>query len=114
VAGHPEWGHGGPHDAGHYNSKSWETGFFVSTRSALTHTVHSLRRVLSMLYAYWTAPTPRPLAPLGKAPRLNPRQLQRRLVRTGSMIPCLGATCLTCTQAAADTHNFSLLRDHLV
>ncbi|KAI8465551.1 MAG: beta-amylase [Monoraphidium minutum] len=29
-AGHPEWGHGGPHDAGHYNSKSWETGFFVS------------------------------------------------------------------------------------
>jgi len=30
LAGHPEWGHGGPHDAGHYNSKSWETGFFVS------------------------------------------------------------------------------------
>jgi beta-amylase len=23
-------GHGGPHDAGHYNSRSWETGFFVS------------------------------------------------------------------------------------
>ncbi|KIZ05231.1 hypothetical protein MNEG_2733 [Monoraphidium neglectum] len=30
IAGRPEWGHGGPHDAGHYNSKSWETGFFVS------------------------------------------------------------------------------------
>lgn len=30
AAGHPEWGHGGPHDAGHYNSRSWETGFFVS------------------------------------------------------------------------------------
>jgi len=28
--GRPEWGHGGPHDAGHYNSKAWETGFFVS------------------------------------------------------------------------------------
>lgn len=26
----PEWGHGGPHDAGSYNSRSWETGFFVS------------------------------------------------------------------------------------
>jgi beta-amylase len=23
-------GHGGPHDAGHYNSRSWETGFFKS------------------------------------------------------------------------------------
>jgi hypothetical protein len=23
-------GHGGPHDAGSYNSRSWETGFFVS------------------------------------------------------------------------------------
>ncbi|WIA44381.1 hypothetical protein OEZ86_007152 [Tetradesmus obliquus] len=30
AVGHPEWGHGGPHDAGHYNSRSWETGFFVS------------------------------------------------------------------------------------
>jgi beta-amylase len=30
AAGHPEWGHGGPHDAGHYNSRSWETGFFKS------------------------------------------------------------------------------------
>ncbi|KAL6753941.1 beta-amylase [Haematococcus lacustris] len=29
-AGHPEWGLSGPHDAGHYNSSSWETGFFVS------------------------------------------------------------------------------------
>lgn len=29
-AGHPEWGYGGPHDAGSYNSRSWETGFFVS------------------------------------------------------------------------------------
>ena len=29
-AGRPEWGHGGPHDAGTYNSRSWETGFFVS------------------------------------------------------------------------------------
>jgi len=27
-AGHKEWGFGGPHDAGSYNSKSWETGFF--------------------------------------------------------------------------------------
>lgn len=27
-AGHPEWGNGGPHDAGSYNSLSWETGFF--------------------------------------------------------------------------------------
>jgi beta-amylase len=26
--GRPEWGHGGPHDAGHYNSREWETGFF--------------------------------------------------------------------------------------
>lgn len=26
--GRPEWGHGGPHDAGHYNSRSWETQFF--------------------------------------------------------------------------------------
>lgn len=30
IAGHPEWGLSGPHDAGHYNSSSWETGFFVS------------------------------------------------------------------------------------
>lgn len=30
AAGHPEWGHGGPHDAGHYNSRSWDTGFFRS------------------------------------------------------------------------------------
>lgn len=30
AAGHPEWGHGGPHDAGHYNSRSWDTGFFKS------------------------------------------------------------------------------------
>jgi len=28
AAGRPEWGHGGPHDAGHYNSREWETGFF--------------------------------------------------------------------------------------
>lgn len=26
--GRPEWGHGGPHDAGNYNSHSWDTGFF--------------------------------------------------------------------------------------
>jgi len=30
TAGHSEWGLSGPHDAGHYNSSSWETGFFVS------------------------------------------------------------------------------------
>lgn len=30
AVGHPEWGHGGPHDAGNYNSYCWETGFFVS------------------------------------------------------------------------------------
>jgi len=30
AAGHPEWGQGGPHDAGHYNARSWETGFFLS------------------------------------------------------------------------------------
>jgi hypothetical protein len=30
AAGHPEWGHGGPHDSGHYNSHSSETGFFRS------------------------------------------------------------------------------------
>ncbi|PNW83114.1 hypothetical protein CHLRE_06g307150v5 [Chlamydomonas reinhardtii] len=30
AAGHAEWGLSGPHDAGHYNSSSWETGFFVS------------------------------------------------------------------------------------
>ncbi|KAI7836743.1 hypothetical protein COHA_009381 [Chlorella ohadii] len=30
AAGHPEWGHGGPHDSGHYNSHSSETGFFKS------------------------------------------------------------------------------------
>jgi hypothetical protein len=29
-AGRPEWGHGGPHDAGHYNARVWETGFFAS------------------------------------------------------------------------------------
>ncbi|KAF5827053.1 beta-amylase [Dunaliella salina] len=29
-AGHPEWGLSGPHDAGHYNSSSWETSFFTS------------------------------------------------------------------------------------
>lgn len=28
AAGHPEWAHGGPHDAGSYNSREWETGFF--------------------------------------------------------------------------------------
>lgn len=28
TVGRPEWGHGGPHDAGHYNSREWETGFF--------------------------------------------------------------------------------------
>jgi len=30
AAGHPEWGHAGPHDAGDYNSVPWETGFFNS------------------------------------------------------------------------------------
>ena len=30
AAGHPEWGHGGPHDSGHYNSHSSDTGFFKS------------------------------------------------------------------------------------
>jgi len=30
AIGHPEWGLSGPHDAGHYNSKAWETGFFNS------------------------------------------------------------------------------------
>ena len=30
AAGHPEWGHGGPHDSGNYNSQSSETGFFKS------------------------------------------------------------------------------------
>lgn len=30
AAGHPEWGHGGPHDSGNYNSHSSETGFFRS------------------------------------------------------------------------------------
>ncbi len=30
AAGHPEWGHGGPHDSGNYNSHSSETGFFHS------------------------------------------------------------------------------------
>lgn len=28
TAARPEWGHGGPHDAGHYNAKESETGFF--------------------------------------------------------------------------------------
>jgi beta-amylase len=28
AVGRPEWGHGGPHDAGQYNSRAWETGFF--------------------------------------------------------------------------------------
>eukprot|EP00210_Caulerpa_lentillifera_P002105 g2020.t1 len=27
-AGHEDWASGGPHDAGHYNSKCWETEFF--------------------------------------------------------------------------------------
>mmetsp|Transcript_10854 Transcript_10854/g.15901 ORF Transcript_10854/g.15901 Transcript_10854/m.15901 type:complete len:289 (+) Transcript_10854:506-1372(+) len=27
-AGHPEWGHGGPNNAGYYNSKPYETAFF--------------------------------------------------------------------------------------
>lgn len=27
-AGHPEWGLEGPHNAGNYNSRYWETGFF--------------------------------------------------------------------------------------
>ena len=26
--GHPEWGHGGPNDAGSYNSYPYQTGFF--------------------------------------------------------------------------------------
>lgn len=30
AVGHPEWGLSGPHDAGHYNSSSWETGFFIN------------------------------------------------------------------------------------
>lgn len=30
AAGHPEWGHGGPDDAGHYNSTPEETAFFRS------------------------------------------------------------------------------------
>jgi beta-amylase len=30
AVGHPEWGLSGPHDAGNYNSRSWETGFFKS------------------------------------------------------------------------------------
>lgn len=30
AVGRPEWGLSGPHDAGNYNSKPWETGFFVS------------------------------------------------------------------------------------
>lgn len=30
AAGRPEWGHGGPHDSGNYNSHSAETGFFRS------------------------------------------------------------------------------------
>jgi beta-amylase len=30
AANRPEWGWGGPHDAGSYNSQAWETGFFVS------------------------------------------------------------------------------------
>eukprot|EP00963_Diacronema_lutheri_P014241 scaffold2858_cov659-Pavlova_lutheri.AAC.212 len=29
--GKPEWGKGGPHDAGHYNSRPWETCFFHPT-----------------------------------------------------------------------------------
>lgn len=28
AVGRPEWGHGGPHDAGSYNSREWDTGFF--------------------------------------------------------------------------------------
>lgn len=31
AAGHPEWGLGGPHDAGDYNSRPSETGFFPSS-----------------------------------------------------------------------------------
>jgi beta-amylase len=27
-AGHDEWGHGGPHDCGDYNSQPEETGFY--------------------------------------------------------------------------------------
>lgn len=30
AVGKPEWGLGGPHDAGYYNSRAWETGFFNS------------------------------------------------------------------------------------
>ncbi|GIL83204.1 hypothetical protein Vretimale_11282 [Volvox reticuliferus] len=30
AAGHPEWGRSGPHDAGHYNSSIWDSGFFNS------------------------------------------------------------------------------------
>jgi beta-amylase len=30
AVGRPEWGHGGPHDAGGYNSREWETGFFLN------------------------------------------------------------------------------------
>lgn len=35
-AGYPDWSHGGPHDAGNYNSRSWETGFFVSQGGSWT------------------------------------------------------------------------------
>lgn len=35
-AGYPDWSHGGPHDAGHYNARSWETGFFVSQGGSWT------------------------------------------------------------------------------
>lgn len=30
AAGEPQWGLDGPHDSGNYNSRAWETGFFVS------------------------------------------------------------------------------------
>jgi len=35
-AGHPRWGYSGPHDAGTYNSKPWDTGFFTTDGSYTT------------------------------------------------------------------------------
>ena len=35
-AGHPEWGRGGPHDAGTYTSEPWDTGFFADCGSYST------------------------------------------------------------------------------
>ncbi len=35
AVGRPEWGNGGPHDAGSYNSRPDETGFFANGRGGL-------------------------------------------------------------------------------